>query len=66
MAHTPTHKHTAAAVLKEIYAVFTDGKQNNKTNSRYPLSVNTTQPLTSFQRLREGVESTLGGCCECH
>lgn len=30
-----------ATALKEIYAVFTVGKQNNKTNSRYPLSVNT-------------------------
>lgn len=59
-----THTYAFQTPLKEIYAVFMVGKQNNKTNSRYPLSVNTTQPL--IQWLRVGGESTLGGCCECH
>lgn len=48
MAYTHTHTHAFQTPLKEICAVFTVGKQNNKTNSRYPLSVNTTQPLIQY------------------
>lgn len=66
MAHTHTHTHTFQTPLKEIYAVFTVGKQNNKTNSRYPLSVNT-QPLTQY--LPSGLEwvgINFRRHCECH